>query len=440
MQEKKNEKGLEKVLGRWDSVAIILAIVIGVGIFRIPAEVARYLASPGFIISAWITGGLISLIGALCYAELSSTFPQTGGSYIYLKKSYGPLASFLFGWSELLVIRTGSIAAVAFILAEYLGSFLALDAHFVKPIAIFSIGILAFINIVGLKYGKRTQDIFVIVKIGALVGLIILGFMSGKGNFTHFHHTLSHSAKGFFPLFGLALIPILWTYGGWHENVFVAGETRDAERTVPFALITGVLIVTLLYVLANLLYIYILPLAEIRGNELIAARILDVLYGKCGKKTFEAIIIISSIAGINAMIITGSRITYAMAQDNPIFGYMKKLSCKFGTPRRAIIIIAIWSMVLVLWGTFNRLLFFTGILVWFFFALVVTGLFILRRKFPDIKRHYTTWGYPVTPLIFILVSIALVLNTLISYPYQSLIGLGLLAIGIPVYFISRRLQ
>lgn len=440
MQKKKDGNGLEKILGRWDSVAIILAIVIGVGIFRVPAEIARYLSSPAFIILAWITGGLISLIGVLCYTELSSSFPHTGGNYVYLKKSYGPLVSFLFGWSELLVIRTGSIAAIAFILAEYLSSFLALNSYFVKPIAIFSIGLLAFINIVGLKHGKRAQDIFVVIKITALVGLIVLGFTSGKGNFTHFYYTFSHSTKSFLPLFGLALIPILWTYGGWHENIFVAGETKDARSTVPFALISGILIVTALYVLANLLYIYMLPIAEIGESKLIAARILDILYGRHGKKMFEAIVIVSSITAINAMIITGSRLIYAIAQDNPIFSYMKKLSTKFGTPHRAIIIIAIWSVVLVLWGSFNRLLFFTGILVWLFFALVVAGLFILRRKFPYIKRRYTVWGYPVIPLIFIIISITLALNTFISYPRQSLIGLGLLMVGIPVYFISRRLQ
>lgn len=440
MQKEKNRNGLEKILGRWDSIAIILAIVIGVGIFRVPAEVARYLSSPNLIILAWITGGFISLIGVLCYAELSSCFPQSGGTYLYLKKSYGSLISFLFGWSELLVIRTGSIAVVAFILAEYLCSFLTLNNYFIKPIAIFSIGLLSFINITGLKYGKTTQNIFVVIKIAALVGLIVLGFTSGKGTFTNFNYPFSHSTKSIFALFGLTLIPILWTYGGWNENIFVAGETKDAQNTVPFALITGIIIVTVLYILVNILYIYILPIAQIRESKLIAARVLEVLYGKHGKKILEAVVIISSIGAINAMIITSSRLTYAITQDNPIFGYMKKISAKFGTPHRAIVIIAIWSSILIIWGSFNKLLFFTGILVWIFFALTVTGLFILRRKFPHIKRPYPVWGYPVTPLVFIIISIVLAFNIFSSYPQQSLIGLGLLSLGIPVYFISRRLK
>lgn len=439
MDANRNKNELKAVLGRWDSVAIVLAIVIGVGIFRVTAETAQYLQSPFLLLLAWVTGGAISFVGALCYAELSSSFPETGGNYVYLKKGYGPSVAFLFGWSELVVIGTGSIAAVAFIGAEHLQSFLALGNPMVKAIAIAMVALLAMVNIAGLQYSKRTQDLFITLKIAALVGLLFFGFISGKGDVAHFHAGTIPSAQGMVPLFGLALIPILWTYGGWHENICVAGEIRNPRTTLPFALLTGVFIVTALYVAANVLYIYMLPTTELAKTNLVAARVLEILFGKYGRKLLEAIIILSSIASINAMLLTGSRVTYAMARDNRIFGCLGTVSSRFTTPSHAIMITAAWSMILILWGTFNQLLFFTGILVWLFFALAVTGLFILRRKFPHMQRPYKVWGYPLTPSLFILVSIALVINTLFSYPAPSLIGLGLLASGIPVYLLSRRI-
>lgn len=429
---------LKKILGRWDSVAIIIAIVIGVGIFRVPAEVAKYLSSPNLIILAWLLGGIISLLGALCYAELSSSFPETGGNYIYLRESYGPWSGFLFGWSELLAIRTGSIAAVAFVFAEYSQSFLSVDKSLIKPIAISAVFILCFINITGLRYGKRVQNILTIAKILALVGIILFGIMSKKGDISHFYSVPISLNRGVFPLFGLALIPILWTYGGWHENTFVAGETKNASKALPFALITGIFIVTSFYVAINFLYIYLIPVERIASSKLIASDALQILYGRNGRKMMEAIVIISSLAAINAMIITGSRITYAMAKDNPIFSYIGKVNSKYSTPLRAIIINAIWSIALIILGTFNKLLYFTGVLVWLFFAMVAGGLFILRRKFPNVERPYKVWGYPIIPAIFILICIALVINTIIFYAFQSFIGLCILISGIPVYIISQR--
>ena len=431
-------KNLKETLGRWDSIAIIIAIVIGVGIFRIPADVAKYLSSPKLIIFVWLLGGVISLLGALCYAELSSSFPKTGGNYIYLRESYGLWAAFLFGWTELLVIRTGSIAAVSFIFAEYLQSFLCISKSLIKPSAIAIVFFLSFVNIIGLRYGKRVLEALTTIKISALIGIIILGFMSRRGDFSNFHVAPMAFNGGIFPLFGLALIPILWTYGGWHENVFMAGETKNAKKTLPFSLTMGIFIVTALYLAMNFLYIYLVPVKEIANTQLIASDALQILYGKNGRKILEAIVIISSLGCLNAMIMTGSRITYAMAKDNAIFKYIGKINTKYGTPHRAIIINAVWSVVLIILGTFNKLLFFTGILVWLFFGLVAGGLLILRRKFPDIERPYKVRPYPLVPVIFILVCVALSVNTIIHYPVQSFIGLCLAITGIPIFIISQK--
>ncbi|MFA6142895.1 MAG: amino acid permease, partial [Candidatus Omnitrophota bacterium] len=327
---------LKRVLGRWDSVAINIAIVLGVGIFITPSEVAKYSSSPRFIILAWIVGGIISLMGALCYAEISSSFPKTGGNYIYLRESYGPLIGFLFGWTELLVIRTGSIAAVSFIFAEYLKSFLSLQSDFLlKPIAILSVLTLSFINIIGLKQSKGIQNASVIFRILAIVGLVAFGFMFQKGNIAHFQCGSGSAQGGILQLFGLALIPILWTYGGWHENTFVAGETKDAKRTLPFALITGILIVAFLYVIVNFLYIYLISPGEMAGIPSIASKAMQILLGRYGEKFFDVLIIISSLGCLNAMIATGSRVTYAMVNDNVIFKFIGKVNIRHGTLARA---------------------------------------------------------------------------------------------------------
>lgn len=430
---------LLKVLGLWDSVAIVIGVVIGVGIFRVPAEVANYLLSPELIILAWFLGGLFSLIGASCYAELSSSFPETGGDYIYLKESYGPLVSFLYAWTCLLVMRTGAIAAVAFIFAEYFVSFLALDRSLVKAVTISIVLLLSFINILGLREGKRLQNISVVAKVATLIGIIVFGFLSKKGDISNFHPLLVTGQRGVLPLFGLAMIPVLWTYGGWHENTYVTGETKDARRVLPLALITGTAIITLLYICINLIYIYLIPVEKIAEAKLIVSDMMQILFGRWATKTVEALVMISAFGGINGMIMTTSRVTYAVGKDNPIFRYLGEVHERFHTPARSILINAIWSILLIIWGTFSKLLFFTGVLTWLFFGLIVAGLFMLRYKFPHIKRPRKVWGYPITPIIFILICIWLVINTIVYYPFQSIIGICLMISGIPFYLVSRRL-
>jgi len=431
-------QGLKRLLGRWDSIAITIGIVIGVGIFRVPAEVAKYLTSPSLIILAWFVAGIICLLGALCYSELSSSFPQTGGNYIYLRESYGRGVGFLFGWTELLVVRTGSIAAVAFISAQYLQSFLALDKLPVKLIAISVVFILSFINMLGLRHGKTFQNLSTLAKTLALVAIIIFGLFSKKGSLSNLFPIQATLDENIIASFGLALIPILWTYGGWHESTFVTEETKDYRRSLPFSLITAILIVTFIYTAINLVYIYLVPVREIASSELIASNVMQILYGAKGRKILEILVIISSLGCINGMIITGSRVTYALAKDNPVFRYLGEINRKHSVPSRSILINAIWTTVLIIWGTFNQLLFFTGIAVWLFFALAVAGLFILRYKYPQLERPFKVWGYPIVPAVFVLICAALVINTLFFYPIESLFGLCLMLSGVPVFIFSQR--
>jgi APA family basic amino acid/polyamine antiporter len=444
MENRPNDSGqktsLLEVLGLWDSVAIAVGIAIGVGIFRVPAEIAKFLPSPFLIILAWMLGGVFSLVGASCYAELASSFPRTGGDYVYLKESYGTWAGFLYGWSGILVVRTGVIAAVAFIFAEYFVSLFSLDASLVKAIAVSIVLTLSFINVLSLREGKRLQNISVIAKVLALLGIMIFGFLSRKGSVANFQPLpfSGVTGKGIIPLFALALIPILWTYGGWHENTFVTGETKDARRVLPRALMLGTLIITALYISINLAYIYLVPIDRMADASLIVSDVMYILCGKWAKKIVEILVVISAFGGLNGTIITSSRITYAMGEDNRLVGYLGKIDKNFKTPARAIMVNALWSIILIIWGTFSRLLFFTGVLVWLFFALIVAGVFVLRRKFPHIERPHKAWGYPVAPFIFVLVCLWLVVNTVIYYPGQSVVGICLMLSGIPLYLASRR--
>ncbi|MBD3379755.1 MAG: amino acid permease [Candidatus Omnitrophica bacterium] len=428
---------MKKSLGRWDSVAIVIAIVIGVGIFRTPSTVAELLASPALIIAAWTAGGVISALGALCYAELSSSMPRSGGTYVYLRKAYGALPAFLFGWSELLVIRTGSIAALAFIFGEYLSSFLGAGTGPVKIYAALCVVLLALVNMAGMKYGKGVQNIFVAAKIASLGAMLVLGFSSGAGDLAHFSGE-GVPDRSLPAAFALALIPVLWTFGGWHENVYMAGETRKAPETLPFALMTGILSITVLYVAVNALYIYLFPAGEIARSGLIASRVFNIVSGRYGQKILEAVIVVSSAAAVNAMLMTGSRIMYAAGRDNSLFAFMNRMNFRTGVPLRALGVTSAWSLLLIFWGNFNRLLYFTGFVFWAFFAASAAGVIVLRKKYPQMERPYRVWGYPLTPLVFSAVSAILAAVTFVSRGTASLTGTVILVSGIPVYLLTGR--
>jgi len=277
-----------------------------------------------------------------------------------------------------------------------------------------------------------------IAKFLALAGIIGMGLLSKKGDISHFYPAPTAADGPTLSLLGLALIPILWTYGGWHENTFLAGETKNAAKTLPFALVAGIVSVTAIYLAMNAVYLYLFPAEKIADSKLIGSDTLHLLAGAHGQKILEAVIITSALGALNAMIMTGSRITYAMAKDNRLFHWLGQVHARYGTPVRAIVINSAWTIALVLLGSFNELLFFTGLSVWLFFALAVSGIFILRRKFPDTERPCRVWGYPATPILFILVCAALSVNTIVYSPMESLIGLGLTLSGLGVFFISQK--
>lgn len=431
---------LSRSLGFWDSVAIVIGSVVGTGIFRTPSEVCRYLTDPGWVLFAWFLGGVIAFLGTLCYSELSSSFPETGGSYVYLKYAYGPWAGFLFGWSELALMRAASIASVAYAFGEYFRGLFPLFPGKEKAFAIIAIWILTLINIAGLHYGKWLQNIVSLGKALALASLIILGWTLGKGNLENFTTQFPALPEGM-PLsnLGLALIPILWTYGGWHESTFVAGEFKETDKTLPLSLLAAAGLVILFYLVINSVYLYLFPVAAISNRDLIAADVIKSIFGQAGENLITVVILVCIFGVLNTVILAGGRIPYAIAQDHSILKWMGTTSRRFHTPDRGLLVNAFWASILVGWGTFSRLLFLSAAAVWFFFAAVGLSVFVARRRFRERRRPFSMWGYPWTPFVFTLVSLWIFFNTAIYSPRETFFGFSVIVLGIPLYAVSRRL-
>ena len=356
---------------------------------------------------------------------------------MYLREAYNEFVAFLYGWTSILVIRTGIIAAVSFVFAEYTSSLLGLGRTFVKPIAISVIFFLSFLNI-RLQTGKSILNVSVFAKVSALIAIVIFGLLSKKGNMENLYVSYNIKSSEILYKFGLLLVPVLWTYGGWHENTYMTEETKDAQKVLPIALTVSTLFITTIYVLLNVIYLYIIPAKEMVKADLIAGDVMNRIFGELGRKWIDALIVVSSFGTLNATIMTSSRITYAMSIDNPLFRYFSHISERFRTPVRAILINAVWSSILVIWGTFSKLLFFTGFLVWLFFAAIVSGIFLLRIRRPDMERPFQVWGYPITPAIFVSVCLWICINIFLKYPEQSTLGALIMLSGIPVYLFTKR--
>ncbi len=428
---------LARQLGLWDATAIIMGIIIGAGIFRVPAAVAGFVPTGGAIMLAWLIGGLLALCGALCYAELAAAMPITGGDYVYLREGYGRWVGFLFGWTKLWVVRTGSIASIAFVFAEYVRYLIPLSPTEMKIVAILAVLLLTGANTIGLRHGSNIQNIFTALKILAIVAIIVLGLALEGGSTAHFSPLWPASVgKNFLGGFGLALIFILWTYGGWNEATYVAGEVRQPEKTLPRSLVFGISGIIVLYLLINCVYLYVLPIEEMQGSPTVAADVLERLVGPRGGQIVAIMVIISTFGALNGLILTGARISYAMGRDHTLFRWLSRVHPRFQTPATAIGFQAIWAIVLIFSGTFETLVFYTAFTTWLFFGLVVLALIILRKRRPDMPRPYRVWGYPVIPVLFIAMTLILLLNAVWHAPRESLFGLGFILLGLPVYYWS----
>ncbi len=449
---------LPRVLGFWSIVSIVVGGVIGSGIFLVPKDIAAAVGSPLLMMAVWVVGGLLSLFGALTFAELGAAYPQAGGMYIYLREAYGPLLSFLFGWTLFLVIDSGAIAtlAVAFS-SKYLPFFIpslgdpakALTLAFLglkvvltpaQGISIALIAFLALMNILGTIVGAWLQNILTIIKFAALAGVCLAVFIFAPGQPGHFIAPAPQKFSfGLLSAFGVGLIASLWAYKGWEGATYSAGETKRPERNIPLGLVAGTLIVIGIYIVANLAYLYAFPAGRIAQSDRIAAQAMDLAIGPLGA-TIVAIVILFSITGAaNQNLLCSPRVYFAMAQDGVFFKKIAAVHPSYLTPHVSILALSLWSVVLVLFfGTFERLFTYVVFGQWIFFGLTGAAVMVLRAKKPDLPRPYKTFGYPLIPAIFILSAAFISFNALLGSPKDTGIGLLIILLGIPVYFLFRQ--
>jgi APA family basic amino acid/polyamine antiporter len=446
----KNE--LKRQLGLFDAVMVISGDMIGVGIFVTTGFIAEMLPSSGGVLLIWLLGGLLALAGALSCAELSASLPYAGGDYVYIREAYGKLVGFLSGWSSFLVTFSGSIAAIAVGFAAFMSFFFPiLGAEHVffsttvagHPIhtsigtifSILAVVIISTIHYIGVRQGVILQNVLTTLKIGSLLAIILLGVLIGKGSTENFAPLFDPSKMADFSKFGAAFIPAIFAYAGWNAVIYMAGEVKQPERTLPRALVCANLLVIALYIAINLVYIYGVPVTQMKGALRVSEVATTALFGRQTSAWITAIITVSILGALNVVIMLGPRIYYAMAQDGIFFRSLARVHPTFNTPSNAIVLQAIWACILILTGTFDALFTYVSVIISLFSALTVGAVIVLRSKRPDLKRPYKLWGYPLVPIFFILVNLWIAWGSLVSKPWESLGGVLIVSIGIPAYLV-----
>lgn len=435
---------LPRRLGLWSAVAVLVGSTIGSGIFRSPASIADKLPGPLPLLAIWLTGGVFALCGALTLAEIAGALPRTGGVYVFIREAWGRLPAFLFGWAELVLIRAAALGAISTTFSEYFIRVLGYDprvppysayVHYVAAVAIL---LTATFNYVGIKWGSLVQNVTTLAKTGAVILIIVLAIAIGLPR-TGGHFTPAVPAGSFtLAHFGLALVSVLWVYDGWADVSFVGGEVKDPQKNLPRVLIFGTLIIIALYLLANVAYLAVLPVEEIRHSKLVAADVAERLMGATGVAFVAAAVMVSTFGTLNGSVMTGSRILFAMAADGLLFKPIARVHKKFRTPGVAIWLEAGLGVVFVLLGTFEQLAdtFVTAIVP--FYALAVAAIFVFRRR-QGYQPPFRVPGYPVVPAIFIVATILLLGNAIVdsSSRIPTLAVLGVILLGIPVYYATR---
>jgi basic amino acid/polyamine antiporter, APA family len=428
---------LPRALGVWSAGAILVGSTIGSGIFRVPSTVAAQAGDVGAIAALWVTGAIVALFGALTLAELAAMYPRSGGIYVYLREAYGPLPAFLFGWTRLLVIQPAVLGAIAMIFAAYVGAFAPLSDAAERVIAASVIIILAAANYRSVRWGAAVQNASTLAKVAALVGLALAAFALGDPAGGAFG-----PAAGATPIawggLGLALIAVLWTYDGWADVTYVAGEVKDPGRTLPRALIGGTLVVVLVYATVNAAYLYVLPIDALAASSLVAADTATRSFGAAGVSAVAALVMLSTFGALNGTLMSGPRVFFALADDGLFFRRIAAVHPRYATPHAAIALAALLGVGYVSIRTFEQLAeaFILGI--WPFYVLAVGAVFLLRRRRPDAPRPYRTWGYPGVPIVFLIASAAMLTDALVRQTISTLIGFGIILAGVPVFYLWRR--
>ncbi|HEV8497058.1 MAG TPA: amino acid permease [Gemmatimonadaceae bacterium] len=436
---------LPRQLGLWSAIAVVVGITIGSGIFRTPASVTNRLPGPLPVFGVWIAGGIVAMCGALTLAEVAAAFPDTGGIFVFIRKSWGRLPAFLFGWAELAIIRAAAVGAIATTFAEYLLRVLGFDpgvapydswVHYVAAVAI---AVIAAFNYVGLRWGSLIQNVTAVAKYFGLlfivVAAIVVGIPKTGGYFTPMVPPGSFSIAPF----GLALVSVLWAYDGWADLAFISGEVKDPARNLPRALIFGTLAVIAIYLLANVAYMGVMPVGDIRHSKLVAADVALRLIGPAGVTFIALTVMLSTLGTLNGSILTNPRVFFAMAADGLLFRKIADVHPRFKTPYVAIALTAVLGIIFVLLRTFEQLAdsFVTAILP--FYALGVASIFVFRRRTAaEYSPPFRAPLYPIAPILFVLATLYLLVNALIdpSSRWATLAIFGVILAGIPVYYAT----
>jgi APA family basic amino acid/polyamine antiporter len=443
-----SQSGLVRGLGLWGASAVVVGTIIGSGVFLVANEMTRGMGMPAGVFLVWVFGGLLSLTGALAYAELATMMPEAGGEYNYLKEAYGPLWGFLYGWMQFLIGKPGSLATLGAGFARFLTLFFPAltqnlfsigDTHIAgdRLVAFGIITVLGVVNYFGLRASGPVQTFFTVLKVGMILFLAGAAFSSGAGDWSNFR-TAAPAAGTAMSGLVLALVAALWAYDGWNNVAMVAGEVENPKRNLPLALVAGTMVVGALYILANVGYFYILPAAQVAASPRVAADVAAGFLGSSGGQVVAIAAMISIIAAINGSILSGSRVPFAMAADGVFIRKLAEIHPQYASPHVSVIVLCAVAALLSLSGTYEQLFSYVIFASWIFYGLATASVIVLRRTKPNWERPYRTWGYPALPAIFVLVAGWLAVSILIENPARSLVGLGIIAAGVPAYFFWSR--
>jgi basic amino acid/polyamine antiporter, APA family len=428
---------MNKTLSVLDAVALIVGIVVGVGIFKTPSLVAANSVSPGVFLLTWVVGGVISFIGALCYAELATAYPHSGGEYHYLTRAFGPRTGFLFAWARMTVIQTGSITMLSFVLGNYLSRVIAMGPYSSFIYGALSIIVLTVINIVGIRQAKSVQNILTAAKV---VGLLCIAL--GGAFFSSPPSVSTPSPQPVSQAFGLAMIFVLLTYGGWNEAAYISAELKDARKSMVRSLLWGITLITIIYVFVNCVYVYVLGVASVAGSDAVAFDVMARIAGPYGATLTTLLIAISALGAENATIITGARTNYALGVEFRLFRVLGVWNDTANTPVNALIFQGIISLMLILLGSFTMKGFvtmveYTAPVFWLFFFLSTLSIIILRRKEPGVTLHLKVPFYPITPLMFCGICIYMLISSIQYTGLGALTGIAVFVAGIPFLVLSK---
>lgn len=433
------KNSLERTLGLRDISVLVVGVVIGSGIFIVPATVLRQIdGHVGIALLVWLIAGVLSLLGALTYGELGAMRPEAGGLYVFLRDAFGPFPAFLFGWTLFLVIGSGSTAALAVAFSGYLSQIVPLTPAFAKVTAVLMIVVVMVINVRGTRGSVSVQNWSTGVKVIALLGMSLALLVAGSELTGAPEREPVRVSVSLLSAMGAAMIGVLWAYEGWQWVTFSVGEAKDPQRTFPRGMAAGTTALILLYCLANVGYIAALGPERAAESNSIAASAVGAVFGPTAGKLIALAILISIFSAANATLLTGPRVFFAMARDRLFFDALGRVHPRFGTPAPAVMAGAVWAMLLAATGTFEQLLTYVVFTGWLFYALAAASIFVFRSREPDAPRPFRVPAYPLTPLLFVGAASAIVLNALFTQTGRAAIGLAVVATGVPVYFIWRR--